>query len=138
MVNAGMEGSLLKKHLKAGDARKSPVASVAVVLLFMYVVSGLLLLLLALLLYQAKPGEIVIRIGIILIYIITGATGGVLIAKKQKNRKFLWGLLVGITYFILLFGISVIVRKGADMDPVRSITALVLCAASGMIGGMIG
>ena len=138
MVNAGMEGSLLKKHLKAGDAGKNPVASVAIVLLFMYVVSGLLLLLLALLLYQAKPGEIVIRIGIILIYIITGAAGGVLIAKKQKNRKFLWGLFVGITYFILLFGISVIVRKGVDMDPVRSITALVLCAASGMIGGMIG
>ena len=133
-----MEGSLLKKHLKAGDAGKNPVASVAIVLLFMYVVSGLLLLLLALLLYQAKPGEIVIRIGIILIYIITGAAGGVLIAKKQKNRKFLWGLFVGITYFILLFGISVIVRKGVDMDPVRSITALVLCAASGMIGGMIG
>ena len=103
----------------------------------MFVISGLLLLILAAILYKAEPGEAVIRIGVIVIYIISGFVGGLLAGKIMREQKFLWGLAAGVLYFIILFLASAIAEGGFDMEPAKVLTTLILCCASGMAGGMV-
>lgn len=127
----------LEHKIKPRDAKNNPLTAIVVAVFAMFIVSGLLLLLLALLLYKMEPGESVIKIGIIVIYVIAGLSGGLLMGKIMREQKFLWGLAAGVVYFALLFLVSVLVKGGFDVEPARVLTALVLCGASGMAGGMI-
>ncbi len=127
----------LEHKIKPRDAKNNPLTAIAVAVFAMFIVSGLLLLLLALLLYKMEPGESVIKIGIVVIYVIAGFLGGLLMGKIMRERKFLWGLAAGVIYFALLFVVSVLVKGSLDVEPARALTALVLCGASGMAGGMI-
>lgn len=127
----------LEHKIKPRDAKNNPLTAIVVAVFAMFIVSGLLLLLLALLLYKMEPGESVIKIGIIVIYVIAGLSGGLLMGKIMREQKFLWGLAAGVIYFALLFLVSVLVKGGFDVEPARVLTALVLCGASGMAGGMI-
>ena len=78
----------------------------------MYVTTMILLLLLALVLFKMEPQEIVTKIWLIAVYIISGFLGGFLIGKRRKSRKFLWGCLMGVLYFGILFAVSLLLYKG--------------------------
>lgn len=103
----------------------------------MYVTTMILLLLLALVLFKMEPQEIVTKIWLIAVYIISGGLGGFLIGKRRKSRKFLWGCLMGVLYFGILFAVSLLLYKGLTGDIMHLLTTLVLCTASGTVGGMI-
>ena len=121
--------------LKARDAKENPAKVLAIVLFIMFIISALLLLLLALLLYRLELTEAVVKMAVIVIYIITGLTGGILMGKKIRNKKFLWGFVA--VYFGILFAVSLIIKGGAGIEPVKMITTWVLCACAGTAGGMI-
>ncbi len=123
--------------LKARDAKENPAKVLAVVLFIMFIISGLLLLLLALLLYRLELSEAVVKVAVIIIYIVTGMSGGILMGKKIKDKKFLWGFLAGTVYFGILFVISLAVKGGTGIEPVKMVTTWVLCACAGTAGGMI-
>jgi putative membrane protein (TIGR04086 family) len=106
-------------------------------LFLMYAVTLILLLLLALILFKMEPQEIVCKIWLIAVYIISGLLGGFLIGKRRKTQKFLWGFFVGVFYFLILFAVSLLLYKGLTGDWMHLITTMVLCAASGTVGGMI-
>lgn len=130
-------GMKFANKIKSRNEKANPAILLLATMFVMYIISGLLLLLLAFLLYQLELDETAVKIAIIFIYIAAGMTGGILIGKKMKDRKFLWGLLAGGCYFLLLFIISAMVKQGFTMDPVKVITTFILCAASGMAGGMV-
>jgi len=119
-------------RLRARDAKENPAKVLAMVLFIMFIISALLLLLLALLLYRLELSEAVVKVAVIVIYIITGLTGGILMGKKIRDKKFLWGFVAGI-----LFAVSLIIKGGAGIEPVKMITTWVLCACAGTAGGMI-
>lgn len=123
--------------LKARDAKENPAKVLAVVLFIMFIISGLLLLLLALLLYRLELSEAVVKVAVIIIYIVTGMSGGILMGKKIKDKKFLWGFLAGTVYFGILFAVSLAVKGGTGIEPVKMVTTWVLCACAGTAGGMI-
>ncbi len=123
--------------LKARDAKENPAKVLAVVLFIMFIISGLLLLLLALLLYRLELSEAVVKVAVIIIYIVTGMSGGILMGKKIKDKKFLWGFLAGTVYFGILFVFSLAVKGGTGIEPVKMVTTWVLCACAGTAGGMI-
>lgn len=131
----------LLNRVKPRNEKKNPAAVMGITLIVMYVISGMLLLLLALLLYNLELSEATIKIGVIAIYIISGFAGGFLIGKQMQDKKYLWGLFAGGIYFLLLFVLSLLVKQGMGeilaFDAVRILTTLVLCAVSGMAGGMI-
>lgn len=108
------------------------------ILLFMYIVTGGLLLLLTVLLSKMQLSEGAVSIGIVAIYVISGFLGGLLAGKRMKSRKFLWGMVMGACYFLILAIGSIVFHKGLDMEMTRFATTLVLCIASGMVGGMVG
>ena len=106
-------------------------------LLCAYVVTGILLLVLTLLLYKAGLSEENVNAGIILIYVISTFSGGFVIGKLTGTRKFLWGLLLGVIYFVLLLLISLGIYHSLQADVMNLVTMFLLCAGGGMLGGMI-
>ena len=106
-------------------------------LLCAYIVTGILLLILTLLLYKAGLSEENINAGIILTYVISTFSGGFVIGKLIGVKKFLWGLLLGVLYFVLLMLISLGIYHSLQSDVVNLVTTFLLCAGGGMLGGMI-
>ena len=106
-------------------------------LLISYLLTTGLLLLLALMLYRFGLSEKIVSICIIAIYIIITFLAVFLAGKREGNRKFLWGLMMGSLYFVILIVLSLIVNHGLSGVSGNLLTVLMLCGGSGMLGGMI-
>lgn len=106
-------------------------------LLFSYVLTAGLLLLLALLLYRFSLGEKIVNVCIILIYIAVTFLAGLIAGKRAGNRRFLWGLLMGSLYFAVLAVVSLAVNRSIQDVASDFLTVLLLCCGSGMLGGMV-
>lgn len=117
--------------------KNAPLLSVLKILLFMYILTGILLLVLTLLLYKMQLSEGAVSVGIVIIYVASGFAGGFLAGKKMKTRRFVWGMLAGACYFLILVLGSIVFHKGINMETSRFLTSLILCTASGMVGGMM-
>ena len=117
--------------------RKNNFVPVVVSVLAMCAVSALLLLgLSAAVFYMELPANI-IQIGITVIYLLSGLMGGLLVGKMQREKKFLWGIITGIVFFLLLLVLSLLYNSGHIVDVVHMLSVLVLTVLSSMIGGMI-
>ena len=114
-----------------------PVAFFLKSLLFSYILTGVLLAILAFLLYKLGLGEKVVSAAIIVIYVVATLFGGFVTGKRMGSRKFFWGLLMGSAYFLILAAVSLCVGKGGMEVGTSFFTTLVLCAGGGMLGGML-
>ena len=135
-----MEKNPMKKNFIQAQGEKRPrisVLAILKILLAMYLVTGGLLLLLSALLYKMQLSEGMVSAGIVLIYVISGFLGGLLSGKAMKTRRFFWGMVMGGAYFLILVLGSILFQKGINMELSRFFTTLILCTASGMIGGMV-
>lgn len=117
--------------------KDSKVLWVLKALLVSYVVTGILLLILAMLLYKFDLDEKSVSAGIIAIYVASTLIGGLVLGKMAKVRRFLWGGGLGIAYFALLLLISLGVYHTLEGNGTNVMTTFILCAGGGMIGGMI-
>ncbi len=115
---------------------QKPLAMI-VTLFIMYVITGLALLCLAFLLYRFQLSEQTVTIGILVIYTVSCLAGGGIAGKKMKNRRFFWGMAAGSLYFAILAAGSLVIRSGADSDILHRMMTFIICAAAGMIGGML-
>lgn len=106
-------------------------------LLASYIVTGLLLLLLTFLLYQFDLDEQKVTAGIIVTYVVSTFVGGFIIGKLTRTKKFIWGLIIGVVYFLLLFLISLGVYREFNSNGMNMITTILLCLGGGMLGGML-
>lgn len=106
-------------------------------LLVSYMVTGLLLLLIAGLLYKFQLDEGKIQIGIIVTYILSCFVGGFLAGKMMKSRQFLWGVLLGLLYFLIMTLVSIAVNRELQGTSSGFITSFLLCMGGGMLGGML-
>ena len=106
-------------------------------LLISYLVTVILLMILALLLYKFEIGERIVSAGIVSFYILSTLAGGVLIGKMARNKRFMWGIGLGMSYFLVLFLITLAVYRTISTDTVNLITTWILCTCGGMTGGMI-
>lgn len=118
--------------------KNEKVATILKCLLIIYVVTAIMLLVLAFLLYKFSLPQKVIGAGIILIYVVCSFLGGFLAGKKIKIKKYLWGLCVGIGYFLLLIILSLILNGGFQNLSDNFFLTLILCGSGGMLGGMLG
>ncbi|MBD5485865.1 MAG: TIGR04086 family membrane protein [Lachnospiraceae bacterium] len=102
-----------------------------------YILTAGLLLLLAFMLYRFGLSEKVVSLSIIGIYIAVTFAIGLLAGKRAARRKFLWGLAMGVAYYVILVVVSFIVNRGLQDVAGNMVTVFLLCAGSGMLGGMI-
>lgn len=123
--------------MKNRMGKGTQVIQIMKALLASYIVTGILLFILTLLLYKFQWDEQMITAGIIAIYVISTFAGGFILGKLKGTRKFLWGLIMGILYFLLLFLISFGIYRSFDGNGTNVLTTLLLCMGGGMLGGMI-
>lgn len=123
--------------MKNMAARGTQVIQVLKALLASYIVTGILLFIVTFFLYKFEWDEQMVTAGIIAIYVLSTFVGGFILGKLKGTRKFLWGLIMGILYFLLLFLISFGVYRSFDGNGTNVLTTLLLCMGGGMLGGMI-
>ena len=106
-------------------------------LLASYIVTGILLLDLTFFMYKFELNEKIVSAAIVGIYVVSTLIGGMIIGKLTKSKRYLWGMVLGIIYFVLLLLITLGVYRTLNGDSVSIVTSLILCAGGGMTGGMI-
>lgn len=114
-----------------------PIVQLLIYLLCSYVLTLVILVVLAFLLFKLKLSEAVISGAIIITYTVSSFVGGFMAGKKMKRKKYIWGLLMGLAYYIVFVLLSLIINKG-DVEVSRTIlTTMILCCGGGMLGGML-
>lgn len=117
-----------ESEIRAGWVIKSLLAA--------YVTSCVMLLGISFLLYKFDLSEQAVEIGIMMTYVLSAFIGGFLAGKQMKVRRFLWGALVGVLYFVFLILISIGVYRSSFVGK-ELITAFGMCLAGGTAGGML-
>lgn len=107
-------------------------------MLVMYIITGLLLVLLAFITERSRQEDMVANIGVIIIYVVASAVGGLILGKVRGTKKFLWGMLAGCIYFAVMAAVSLILGTQGELNLIHMVTAFSICAGAGMAGGMIG
>ena len=102
-----------------------------------YLLSGVCLLLLALLVFKLDIGKGPVTVGILVIYVLSCLAGGFLAGKILRQDKYRWGFLVGLCYFVLLAAVSFAVQRKWDMSFLHLVTTFFMCLGGGTLGGML-
>lgn len=102
-----------------------------------YLLSGVLLLVMAFAMYKLKLKEAQINVAVYGVYVIACLVGGMMSGKALQTRRFFWGMLTGLLYFLVLLAASWLMKQGMPLDTSRILTVLACCAVGGTIGGMI-
>lgn len=107
------------------------------ILLTMYGVTAILLFLLSVLVQRLGLEDGAISVGICAVYVISTFLGGFLAGKVQKTKKFIWGILMGLMYMIIMLVLTFAIKKGFGATVSDFIINLLLSVGGGMIGGMV-
>lgn len=102
-----------------------------------YFLTLLLLLLVAFLLFRFDLGEKTVGACITAVYILSCFFGGYLAGRKIRQRKFLWGAVTGICYFLLLTAVSCVIQRSITIDFLQMLFVMLLCIGGGVLGGML-
>lgn len=102
-----------------------------------YFLTLLLLAVVAFLLFRFDLDEKTVGACITAVYILSCFFGGYLAGKKVRHKKFLWGALAGISYFLLLTVVSCIIERGVAANIPQMLFTLSVCTGSGVLGGML-
>jgi putative membrane protein (TIGR04086 family) len=75
--------------------------------------------------------------GVIAAYVISCLVGGFCVGQYMGKHKFLWGTLIGLFYFFILYLLGAIIySKGFQMS-LQVFGSCLICIVSGMLGGML-
>lgn len=97
----------------------------------------ILIVSLSLLFYKVGISNTGLMIGVICTYFITNFIGGFIFGKVNEKRKFLYGALIGLIYFIVLMIISIICSNNTENFSAKLVVSLASCIIGGMAEGML-
>lgn len=117
--------------------RGRQAASLLLGLVISCFVTTIVLLVLAFVMLKLQPETGVTEICILLTYAVSCFFGGWYSGRKAARRKFLWGMLLGILYFLLLLLVSGLGDRAIQSGLVQSLASFVICACGGMLGGIV-
>ena len=130
-----------RKTTRVGsEIRIHPIGAVFISVGVSAIVTLLLLLLLTILIYNTKVSATLSGILMVAVYVLGPFSGAMVLGKLVKKKRYLWGLLLGIVYFLvfLVISLSGIVTAEEGMLPgVRDyIKVLLAVLPGGILGGM--
>lgn len=105
-------------------------------LIICYIITGIILLVLAFIVYKMSPPEQFVSGGIIFSYVMSSFIGGIMAGKKAGSRKYIWGIIFGMLFFALILLVSYIIEGYTGRFPENALTVFLLCVSGGMLGGM--
>ena len=106
-------------------------------LLFSYLLSGILLVVISFALYRFRLKEAQVKMAVTLVYILSCAFGGLLAGRAIKRQRFLCGLLAGLAYFMVLMAVSFLLGKGISADLPQILSTMGMCVGGGILGGIL-
>ena len=106
-------------------------------LLISYLLTGVILAILSYFVFQYEMKEGIVNVVIVATYVIANFMGGFICGKRLKEKKFLWGLGLGIMYAVILVIVSFALGNGGALMDKSNLTMLMLCTGGGMLGGML-
>lgn len=129
----------MKKHVFEHDIYGGfmKLFSVIKVLFITILFSFVMIFILSLALYKFGLSSDKLKLGVMAIYGLSGFLGGFIAGKLAGEKKYLWGIVQGITYFGVLFLLSICVNKGFDMNMKNMLIQMSLCTGASMLGGML-
>ena len=98
----------MRKWMMKREQQDQKILSALVILVLSYVLTAGCLLLLAFILYKFRISENVVNMAVIVIYICMTFFAGFVAGKRFKVKKFLWGLILGSVYFLILTVVSML------------------------------
>jgi len=102
-----------------------------------YAITCLVFISYALLLTYTSTTEENIPLVVTLTTIVSVLVAGFDAARSASSKGWLWGIIAGFTYALLLVGIMSWIQQALIMDS-RTVTLLILSLAGGGLGGVIG
>lgn len=130
---------ITKGRLKKTSAENQPknfLWSIVKILLVMYGVTGMMLPILSVMLWKLQCSDSILSVGIIVTYILSGFIGGFMGGRTWNGNNVMCGAAMGFCYFLILTIVSGVLN-GFHIALPRFVATLVLCIASGMLGGII-
>lgn len=119
------------------EAKNSCIVHVVKGLVAAYIITVVILGVLTAILWKMHATEGFLSGGITITYIASCFLGGFLVGKLTKEKRFLWGLVVGVAYFVILLIVSLVTGQGGEIQVNHMVWVALLCAGSGMLGGMV-
>lgn len=113
------------------------VGHVIKAIILSFLITAILILIFAFIMFKFNISENVIALGVTFIYIISCGFGGFYVGKTIGERKFMWGLLVGASYLVVLFVVSAIVGGDKSLLSENVLSLVLLCLGGGTLGGML-
>lgn len=112
------------------------ILSVFKVLLFEFVASVVLLLLVAFVMYKGSLSQGTAKILVLAVYVIATFLGGMVMGKAKQSKRLVWGFVAGALYFVVLVLVSLVVNSGFTAENNIFLSAA-CCVLGGCLGGMI-
>ena len=106
-------------------------------LIFSYALTGVLLAILAFLVFKFQLGESAADIAIVVIYVAVTFLGAFITGKNVKEQKFLWGFLLGFLYILIISILAIIIGQTFHVVSTANLTTAALCIGGGLLGGML-
>ncbi len=127
---------------------KKQMTRIGKALLTSMLLTGILLLVMAWILYQTNLSGLAEHVMVIVIYVLACLVGGFLLGKQEEKRRFLWGAGFGAVYFFLLLllaaampgadpGNGILSSTGFFINWSGRLRVLLICLLGGMAGGML-
>ncbi len=113
------------------------VTDVGKALLVSYLVTIGMLLACACIMLQSGLQEEQMKPVIYGVYALSNFAGGFVLGKIKKNRKFIWGLISGVAYCVVLGILSFAINGSVFENPGHTISAVLFSIFFGMFGGMV-
>lgn len=117
------------KNSKAKILLLSVVLAMILTVIFMLIFSGIML--------SAGISGKGIGVIVILLNIIPVFVAGYYAGKKTGEKKYLWGTITALVFFILYLSISFAFRSENTLNLGQSIRTFFIMTFSGMLGGML-
>ncbi len=119
------------------NANKNNIFFILKLTILSYALTAIFILIFTLIVYKMLLPDNKITIGIIIIYTLSNLISGFVAGKIKGSKKFIWGILVGCTYFIVLIIVSSIISKEFFSNQAMILPALLSSLGGGMVGGML-
>ena len=100
------------------------------------IITAVLLIISAFLLEKLGLSEGQVQIIIYIIYLLSALAAGLMAGKLQREKKFMWGALAGLVWFIVVLIASMSLNHMA-IDTGGLFPAVVCMVGGGMLGGML-
>ncbi len=110
--------------------------SMALSILPALITAILLLFLAAVWLDRFSPQEETVKKAVYAVHFLAAFACGFVMGKQKKEKRFLWGLLAGGTWFLLILLCSLIFQ-GGSVDAGAVLPVLLTCTGGSMAGGML-